>query len=71
MENIPYFTKYLFQGEELVEPNFWEIFEPLPSIILDISLGKESKETKFTEFEVEIGPLEEEILQIKKNRKES
>ena len=51
-----------------MEPNFWEIYEPLPSIILDISLEKEYKETKFTESEYEIGPLEEEILQIK-NRK--
>ena len=51
-----------------MEPKFWEISEPLPRIILDISLGKENKETKFTESKYEIGPLEEEILQIK-NRK--
>ena len=40
----------------------------MSSIILDISLGKENKETNFTESESEIGPSEEEILQIK-NRK--
>ena len=43
MENVPYFTKNLLQGEKLVEPNFWEIVEPLPSVILDISLEKENK----------------------------
>ena len=55
MENVPYLTKNSVQGEELVEPNFWEISESLPSIILDISLGKEIKETKFIESEFEIG----------------
>ena len=40
----------------------------MPSIILDISLAKENKETKFTEFEYEISPSKEKIIQIK-NRK--
>ena len=66
MENVPYFTKNLLQGEKLVEPIFWEIVEPLPSVILDIFLEKENKETKATEFESEIGMSEEEILQMKK-----
>ena len=66
MENVPYFTKNLLQGEKLVEPNFWEIVEPLPSVILDISLEKENKETKPTESEYEIGLSKEEILRIKK-----
>ena len=48
-----------------MEPKFWEISEPLPSIVLDIPLRKENKETKFTKFESKIGPLEEEILQMK------
>ena len=47
-----------------MEPNFWEVSEPLPSIILDISLRKENKENKFTESESKIGPSEEEILQL-------
>ena len=68
MENVPYFTKNLLQGEKLVEPNFWEIVEPLPSVILDISLEKENKETKPTESKSEIGLSEEEILRMKKNR---
>ena len=68
MENIPYFTKNLLQREKLVEPNFWEIVEPLPSVILDISLEKENKETKTIESESEIGLSEEEILRMKKNR---
>ncbi|RVW88529.1 hypothetical protein CK203_032984 [Vitis vinifera] len=55
-------------GEKLVEPNFWEIVEPLPSVILDISLEKENKETKPTKSESEIGLSEEEILRMKKNR---
>ena len=66
MENVPYFTKKLLQGEKLVEPNFWEIVEPLPSVILDISLEKENKETKLIESEYEIGMSEEEILRMKK-----
>ena len=66
MENVPYFTKNLLQGEKLVEPNIWEIVEPLPSVILDISLEKENKKTKSTESEFEIGMLEEEILRMKK-----
>ena len=45
MENVPYFTKNLLQGEKLVEPNFWEIVEPLPSVILDKKKKKENKET--------------------------
>ena len=40
----------------------------MPSIILDISLEKENKETKSTESEFEIGLSKEEILRIKKNR---
>ena len=68
MENVPYFTKNLLQGEKLVEPNLWEIVEPLPSVILDISLEKENKETKPTESKSEIGLSEEEILRMKKNR---
>ena len=68
MENVPYFTKNLLQGEKLVEPNFWEIVEPLPSVILDISLEKENKETKPTESESKIGLSKEEILRMKKNR---
>ena len=51
-----------------MEPNFWEIVKPLPSVILDISLEKENKETKPTESKSEIGLSEEEILQMKKNR---
>ena len=66
MENVPYFTKNLLQGEKLVEPNFWEIVEPLPSVILDISLEKENKETKPTESKSKIGMLEEEILRMEK-----
>ena len=66
MENVPYFTKNLLQGEKLVEPNFWEIVEPLPSVILDISLEKENKETKPTKSESKIGLLEKEILRMKK-----
>ena len=66
MENVPYFTKNLLQGEKLVEPNCWEIVEPLPSVILDISLEKENKETKPIESESEIGLSEEEILRMKK-----
>ncbi|RVW76413.1 hypothetical protein CK203_056591 [Vitis vinifera] len=58
----------LKKGEKLVEPNFWEIVKPLPSVIFDISLEKENKETKPTESESEIGLLEEEILRMKKNR---
>ena len=68
MENVPYFTKNLLQGEKLVEPNFWEIVEPLPSVILDISFEKENKETKPIESEFEIGLSKEEILRMKKNR---
>ena len=68
MENVSYFTKNLLQGEKLVEPNFWEIVEPLPSVILDISLEKENKETKPIKSESEIGLSEEEILRMKKNR---
>ena len=68
MENVPHFTKNLLQEEKLVEPNFWEIVEPLPSVILYISLEKENKETKPTESESEIGLSEEEILRMKKNR---
>ena len=49
-----------------MEPKFWEIVEPLPSVILDISLEKENKETKLIESEYEIGLSEEEILQMKK-----
>ena len=49
-----------------MEPKFWEIVEPLPSVILDISLEKENKKTKPTESEFEIGLLEEEILRMKK-----
>ena len=64
MENIPYFTKNLLQGEKLVEPNIQEIVEPLPSVILD-------KETKPTKSESEIGLLEEEILRMKKKQKQS
>ena len=41
----------------------------MPSIILDISLEKENKETKLIESESEIGLSEEEILQMKKNKK--
>ena len=66
MENVSYFTKNLLQGEKLVEPNFWEIVQPLPSVILDISLEKENKKTKPTESESEIGLSEEEILRMKK-----
>ena len=40
----------------------------MPSIILDISLERETKETKPTESESEIGLSKEEILRIKKNR---
>ena len=65
IKNVPYFTKKSVQGEEPVEPKFWEISEPLPSIVLDIPFRKENKETKFTKFESKIGPLEEEILQMK------
>ena len=66
VENVSYFTKNLLQGEKLVEPNFWEIVEPLPSVILDISLEKENKETKPIKSESEIGLSEEEILRMKK-----
>ena len=66
MENVPYFTKKLLQGEKLVEPNFWEIVEPLSSVILNISLEKENKETKPTKSESKIGLLEKEILRMKK-----
>ena len=59
MENVPYFTKNLLQSEKLVEPNFWKIVEPLPSVILDISLEKENKETKPTESKSKIGLSEE------------
>ena len=52
-----------------MEPNFWEIVEPFPSVILDISLEKENKETEPTKSESKIGLLEEEILRMKKNRK--
>ena len=69
MENVPYFTKNLLQGEKLVEPNFWEIVEPLPSIILDISLEKENKEIKPIESESKIGMLGKEILQKKKKNR--
>ena len=41
----------------------------MPSAILDISLEKENKETKLIESESEIGLSEEEILQMKKNKK--
>ena len=58
--------KICFRGGKLVEPNFWEIVEPLPSVILDISLEKENKETKPIESESEIGLSEEEILRMKK-----
>ena len=66
MENVTYFTKNLLQGEKLVEPNFWEFVEPLPSVIVDISLEKENKETKPTESEYKIGLSEKEILRMKK-----
>ena len=58
----PIFYQKFTSGEKLVEPNFWEIVEPLPSVILYISLEKENKETKPTESEYEIGLSEEEIL---------
>ena len=66
MENVSYFTKNLLKGKKLKETNFWEIVEPLPSVILDISLEKENKETKLIESEYEIGMSEEEILRMKK-----
>ena len=40
----------------------------MPSVILDISLEKENKETKPTESESKIGLSKEEILRMKKNR---
>ena len=66
MENVSYFTKNLLKGKKLKETNFWEIVEPLPSVILDISLEKENKETKPIESEYEIGLSKEEILRMKK-----
>ena len=56
--------KIQFRGGT-IGTKFWEIYEPLPSIVLDISLEKENKKTKLTESRYGISLLEEEILRIK------
>ena len=58
----PIFYQKFTLGENLFEPNFWEIAEPLPNLILDIppkSLEKENNESKPTESESDIISLSE------------
>ncbi|KAL9413810.1 hypothetical protein AB3S75_042324 [Citrus x aurantiifolia] len=56
-------------GEKIVEPNFWEIAEPLLSTLLDTFFEKETLETRPKETESDIGLIEKEILRMeKKNR---
>ena len=68
MKNTSYFTKNLLQGEKIIEPNFWEIAKPLPSILLDTFFEKETLETKPKEIESDIGLTKKEILRMEKNR---
>ena len=63
VENIPYFSQNLIQGENLVESNFWETIEPLPK-----TFDTDIKEINPIIVKSEIGLSDEEMLRLIKNR---
>ncbi|XP_060964985.1 retrovirus-related Pol polyprotein from transposon RE2 [Cannabis sativa] len=65
-ENSPYFSKNFVQGENSVVQNFWELVEPLPKTILDVSLEKTQPTS--IESESDLGLSETEMLRLIKNR---